>query len=335
MFRIALLSRWHVHSHKNDQRYVKEFLSLPDCRVTCVWDKDPEIAKEWGEEYGVPYETDLEKVLSRDDVDGVLVTSNAHDHREIFIAAANHKKHIFTEKVLAYTPEDAYAIKEAVKSNGVKFCIAFTRLAIKQLAYAKTLLENGTLGKPVQFRCMCGHNQGLTEGMLPDYWFDPEISGGGAMIDLGFNSAYLARYIMGEMESVSSSFNYSILNKRVEDNASCNVRFKNGAMGLIDATFTSPLMSVFELTLYGTEGAYYARFGGSDVAELRLNGKGCQQIPLNEIPSALKSPVKTWVDACVNGASDEDYGIDAAIDLVKYMVAAYKSDKEDGKRIMI
>lgn len=334
MFRVALLSRWHVHSHKNDQRYVKEFLAQPDCKVTCVWDEDPEVAKEWGEEYDVPYETDLEKVLSRDDVDGVLVTSNATEHRKIFIAAANHKKHIFTEKVLAYNLEDAYAIKEAIERNGVKFCISFNRLAIKQLAYAKTLVEDGTLGDPVQFRCMCGHRGGLN-GDLPEYWYDPEVCGGGAMIDLGFNSAYLARYIMGEMESVSSSFNYSILNKRVEDNASCNVMFKNGAMGLIDATFTSPLMSVFELAVYGTKGAYYARFGGSDMAELHLMGEPNKVLALNEIPESLKSPVQTWIDACVNGASDKDYGVDAAIDMVKFMVAAYQSDKENGKRVSL
>ena len=334
MFRIALLSRWHVHSHKNDQRYVKEFLSQPDCKVTCVWDKDETVAKEWAEEYNVPYETDLETVLSREDVDGVLVTSNATEHREIFISAANHKKHIFTEKVLAYDLDDAYAIKEAVERNGVKFCISFNRLAIRQLAYAKTLIENGTLGKPVQFRCMCGHAQGIT-GDLPEYWYNPEVTGGGAMIDLGFNSAYLARYIMGEMESVSSSFSYNTINKAVEDHASCNVQFKNGGMGTIEATFVSPLLSVFELAVYGTKGAYYTRFGGGDMAELRLLGQPNKQIPLNDIPESLKSPVLTWIDACTKGASDKDYGVDAAIDLVKYMIAAYESDKQDGKRIKL
>lgn len=334
MFRIALLSRWHVHAHKNDQRYVKEFLSQPDCKVTCVWDKDEAVAKEWGEEYGVPYETDLETVLSRDDVDGVLVTSNATEHKEIFLAAAKYKKHIFTEKVLAYDLQDAYAIKEAVDASGIKFCISFNRLAIRQLAYAKKLVEDGTLGKPVQFRCMCGHAQGITN-QLPEYWYDPQITGGGAMIDLGFNSAYLARYIMGEMESVSSSFSYDTIHKPVEDHASCNVRFKNGAMGLIEATFVSPLLSVFELEVYGTQGAYYARFGGADVAELRLAGQPNKIIPLNEIPESLKSPMLTWIDACTKGGSDKDYGVDAAIDLVKYMIAAYESDKQDGKRIKL
>lgn len=155
------------------------------------------------------------------------------------------------------------------------------------------------------------------------------------MIDLGFNSAYLARYIMGEMESVSSSFNDSILHKHVEDNASCNVIFKNGAMGLLDATFTSPLMSVFELAVYGTDGAYYARFGGNDIAELHLAGQPVKTLDLEQIPESLKSPIQTWVDACVNGASDADYGIDAAIDLVKFMTAAYQSNREQGKRVAI
>ena len=236
--------------------------------------------------------------------------------------------------MLSFTLDDAYAIKEAVERNGVKFCISFNRLAIKQLAYAKKLVDDKTIGEPVQFRCMCGHNQGLLD-TLPDYWYDPEICGGGAMIDLGFNSAYLARYILGEMESVSSSFSYSILNKKVEDNASCNVKFKNGAMGLIEASFTSPLLSVFELALYGTKGAYYARFGGADVAEIRLPGEPNRVIALSELPETIKSPVQTWIDACTKGASDKDYGIDAAIDLVKFMVAAYESDRQGGKRIDI
>ena len=82
-------------------------------------------------------------------------------------------------------------IRDAIIKNGVKFCISFNRLAVKHLIYAKKLLDDGTLGKPVSFRCMCGHNQGVTDS-LPEYWYDPEISGGGALIDLGFNSTYLS-----------------------------------------------------------------------------------------------------------------------------------------------
>lgn len=334
MFRIALLSRWHVHSHKPDERYLKEFLDLPACKITCVWDEDYEVAKEWAAEWGLEAEADLETLLSREDVDGVLVTSCSTAHKSILVAAAEHKKHIFTEKVLSYTLEDAYEIRDAIKRNGVKFCISFNRLPVKQFAYAKKVLDEGILGKPVSFRCMCGHNQGMLDS-LPAYWYDAEVSGGGAMIDLGFNSAYLARYIMGDMVSVSSSFSNDTIHKPVEDTASCNVQFESGCMGILEATFVSPLLSVFELAIYGTEGAYYARYGGDDFAELRLSGKPSRRIDLDDYTCELKSPIATWVDSAVYGASDEVYGIDAAVDMVRFMLAAYKSSEEKGKRIAI
>lgn len=331
MFKVALLSRWHAHGQSPDNRYAKELLAQPDCQVVCVWDPDPTIAKEWGEEYGVPYYTDLQALLARADVDGVLVTSNPIDHRQILIAAAEAGKHIFTEKVLSLSLDDANAIMSAVKRCGVKFCISFNRMAIKQLAYAKNLLDSGTLGRPVYFRCMCTHDLGFRD-ILPSYWYDPEITGGGAMIDMGFNSTYLARYIMGDMESVSALFSNSMLQKQVEDTAVCSIKFKNGAIGTIEASFCTASVSVFELELCCTAGTYYARFGGEERAELRIHEKPNRLIPLEEIPEAVKSPVQTWVEACVNNGSDAVYGIDAAVDMVKFMLAAYRSANADGKR---
>jgi len=332
MFRVALLSRWHGHAQAPDERYVKEFLKQPDCCVSCVWDEDPQIAREWGEQYNVPYYTDLESILSREDVDGVLVTSNPKDHIRILTAAAEHKKHIFTEKVLALNLNEALAIREAVVRNDVKFCISFNRLAIKQLVHAKTLLEDGTLGTPVSFRCLCTHNQGYLD-TLPAYWYDPQITGGGALIDMGFNSTYLARYIMGNISSVSTLLSDSLLHKQVEDSCICSVKFANGAIGTIEASFCTPAMSIFELELCGTNGGYYARFGGSNHAEIRLHGEKNQIIDLNDIPQLLASPVQTWVDACVNGTDDSVYGIDAAVDMVKFMLAAYASADKEGKRM--
>ena len=334
MFRVALLGRWHPHSFKNDQRYVKELLKHPDCAVTCVYDSNEDIAREWAEEYGVPYETDVDKVLSRDDVDGVIVTSCATEHKNILIGAAEHGKHIFTEKVLAFDLDEALEIRDAVKKSGVKFCIAFTRIASKQLVYAKEVIESGVIGNISLFRCICGLALGVNGG-LPEYWFDPEVCGGGAMIDLGFNAAYLARHIMGNMRSVSSSFSDSILHKPSEDTASCNVTFENGSMGLIDATFTSPMMSVFEISVLGTKGAYFARFGGNDCAQLKIAGVPVQNLDISELPPAPLSPVEQWIRACTLGESDEMCGIDAAVDMVKFMVAAYRSHSENGKRIDI
>lgn len=333
MFRVALISRWHPHSYKNDQRYVKDLLSQPDCTVSCVYDADDTIAREWAEEYSVPYSTDLEAVISRDDVDGIIVTSDPKDHKRIYELAVKYKKHVFSEKVLSFDLDEARYLRDMIKQSGIKFCIAFTRISAKQLVYAKELLDSGALGEIAFFRCICGSAMGV-RGELPDHWLDPDM-GGGAMMDMGFNAAYLARHIVGDFVSVSSSFNHSILKEKGEDSASCNVTFKNGAMGLIDATYATPMMSVFELSVYGTKGAYFARFGGAACAQLKLDGQPFVELDIKELPAAPLPPVVQWVRACTLGESDEVCGIDAAYDMVKYMVAAYESHRQGGKRIAI
>jgi len=60
-----------------------------------------------------------------------------------------------------------------------------------------------------------------------------------------------------------------------------------------------------------------------------------RDIPLDEIPESIKTPIQTWVSAVTEGGSDKDYGIDAAVDMVKYMIAAYDSAAKDGKRVDI
>ena len=71
------------------------------------------------------------------------------------------------------------------------------------------------------------------------------------------------------------------------------------------------------------------------MAELRLAGEKSRTLPLEDLPQALRSPIKTWIDACTNGGSDKAYGIDAAIDLVRFMQAAYRSADQNGARVAL
>ena len=101
-----------MHTQVQDLDYDTPPILSKDVTVGKAWEtlnqqefiRSLPIANEDGTLYGM---------LSREDVDGVLVTSTATEHREILIAAAEHKKHIFTEKVLSFTLEDALAIRDA------------------------------------------------------------------------------------------------------------------------------------------------------------------------------------------------------------------------------
>ena len=331
MFNVALISRWHVHAQGHHARYTKQLLKNEKCKIKCVFDDDEEIARTWGEELGVDWYTELEDVLSKDDIHGVVITSETSRHKEIMIAAARHGKHIFTEKALTFNAEDAYEIKREIEKAGVKFCIAYPHLATKQFAYANTLVQEGTLGDVVLVRCLVGHDQGLT-GLIPEYWYDPDVCGGGAMMDLGYHAAYLAGMVLGKAKSVSSTFTY-YTGHASEDTATCSVVYENGAQATLEATFVSPGLNFYDFTVYGTKGAYHTKVGRCD-SYLRISGESIPRVlPYEVIPDAqLKSPMSTWVDACIDDTDIGVYGIDAAIEIVKLMEAAYTSAAKNGER---
>ncbi len=99
MIRVALLSRWHVHADD----YAREASKNPSIAITVVWDEDPARGKRWADELGVDFENSLEYTLAREDVDAVIVDTPTAMHKEVILAAAKAKKHIFFRKsVSAY-----------------------------------------------------------------------------------------------------------------------------------------------------------------------------------------------------------------------------------------
>ena len=121
MLRVAMLSKWHVHA----EGYAKFLQGLDNVQITAVWDEEPERGRKWAEDLKADFEEDLDTLLKRDDVDGVVVDAPTSMHADVMVAAANAGKHIFTEKAMALTVEECNRISEAVRKAGVKFCISF------------------------------------------------------------------------------------------------------------------------------------------------------------------------------------------------------------------
>jgi Oxidoreductase family, NAD-binding Rossmann fold len=99
VFRVAVLSFWHVHA----KGYALETKEHPGAEVTAVCNEDRKRGQVEASERGVPFHDDLEGLLSREDVDGVVVTAPTVAHRAVIPAAARAGKHVFAEKVIAPT----------------------------------------------------------------------------------------------------------------------------------------------------------------------------------------------------------------------------------------
>ncbi len=319
VIRVAMLSGWHVHA----KDYAKQITELEDTKITAIWDEIPERGKSWAEELNADFEEDLHTLLKRDDVDAVIVDTPTNMHSEVIIAAAKAGKHIFTEKVLAFTVKEAEAIADAVEKAGVRFCISFPHRTIPANLFAMKAVEEKWLGEITLLRVRNAHN-GAVANWLPSHFYDPVACGGGAMMDLGAHPMYLSRWLLGEPNNISSVFN-NYTDRAVEDNAVSVIEFDNKAIAIVETGFVSP-NSPSSMELYGTEGSLF--IGGPDnvvkISSKKYAPNSNGFVTPDELPEALPSAMSQWVDAIRNN-SEVHFGLEEGIQLTELMEAAYKS----------
>ena len=322
MINVAMLSKWHVHAggYANDVKKLGH-------NIPVVWDADEERGISWAKDLGCDYEKDLGKVLARSDVDAVVVDNETSKHKEIMVAAANAKKHIFTEKTLAATKKDALEIAEAVEKNNVIFTISMPQRTSPVVLYAKQVIDSGAIGQVNTARFRNAHN-GASGDWLPLYWYIEADACGGAMMDLGCHPMYVANYLLGEPARITSMYNATTqkaLDHGIEDNAINLVEFKNKAIAMVETSFVTPV-SPWAVEIYGTEGMLLGNDGNLRLSTPETRKLRDGAIEVTKLPKALPSPLQTWFDAIEKGAPVV-FDIKAGIGLSELLEGAYISHK--------
>ena len=299
MFNIALISRWHPHAMEN--RYVNQLKDIPEASIICVWDDDITRGENWAKELSVDFEQDLDALLKRDDVDGVLITAPTDKHKEIIIKAAKAGKHVFTEKALAMNYEEAKEIADVIDETKVELGIVFPRRANREYWFAKKMCAEGKFGDICLMRV---RNAVTNSAKFESHWFMEEpIGGGGAIRDLGCHNIDLACWILGEPESISAMVGH-LRNFAVDDTGVCNIKFKNGAIAMVDSTFSAPLAcNWFNLEIYGSKLAFIA-----DPENVNLiHEDGTKEIlKISDMVEGYPLPIKQWINACLKKGDNID-----------------------------
>jgi predicted dehydrogenase len=318
MVNVLMLSKWHVHA----QDYAEFIGKQPDAKVTCVWDEDAARGAAWANDLGVDFEPELNKALARQDVDAVVVTTATSKHPAVMLAAANAKKHIFTEKALATTVAGCKAIAEAIAQNNVKFCISHPNLTSSFTQYCKQAIDEGILGR-VNYMRMRNAHDGSLAGWLPPYWYDVEKAGGGAMMDLGCHPMYTAAYLLGKPKRIASIFTTTYCPPPADDHAVSVVEFENNVIAVLETGFTSKYQAgCFELL--GTEGAVVQVDGK---IKARSNKFKDGWFTPDTLPSPLPPALRMWLDGIIDG-KPIPFDTDKGIALTELLENAYISHKE-------
>lgn len=325
MLQFGLLSAWHVHA----KDFVTALLQSGLAQVPVVWDDDVARGEAFAEEIGATFEPDLDRVLERTDIQGVLVECRTGLHRAVICKAAAAKKHIFTDKELALTVEDCLAIQRAVEENGVKFAISLESKAIGPYRYARELVEQGMIGAVHAAYFRRAHQAALDRDMLPAYWYDPAQTGGGATLDLGCHGFYMLMDLLGKPARVRCAM-HDLYESGFDDISTAVIEFENGAIGTAHTSFVAQRTgNLFEII--GTRGQIVIAGSHPDDFHMLIESDkmpGYERLrAVDALPPNAELPIVSFARMVGNNVIQElpEYSLDTAVALTRVIDGAYRA----------
>lgn len=336
--RLALVGAWHTHTNMFLGRIEK--LNPGQVEWIAVWDPDPNRGRKFADRLKAPYEPDYQKILDNKNVEAVMIEAETNLHADLIIRAAGARKHIYTDKILTITMKDALRIRDAVEKSGVKFVVSHESMPVGSYQYAKKLVDNGTLGSVVSVYFRRAHGMAKSSN-LPASWWDKDIAGGGALIDLGVHGMSLLTYLAGTPTQVSASMKHWT-KKAVEDSATIMVDFKNDAIGTAHTDMVTNVMQNV-LEVIGTDGELVV-VGAEGRETVYLNSKriperaaGLTVVPPSEYVGDGKAPINKFIDFVRDKSNSAQYltgsglDMDTALRVVAICEGAYNSARQGGR----
>jgi len=239
--------------------HARALAEIPGARVAAVVSRRTASGEEFVREMALgdcPVFTELSDALNAPGVDAVIITTPSGAHREPALLAAAAGKHVVVEKPLEITEARCDAIIEACDRHGVKLCTIFpSRFGDANLAL-KSAVDAGRFGKLTLGETSCKwwrsqayYDEGGWKGTKA-------LDGGGALMNQAIHNVDLLLWMMGDVTHVSG-FTATLAHERieVEDTAVAVLRFKSGALGVIQATTSVHPGYPKRIAIHGNKGS--------------------------------------------------------------------------------
>lgn len=204
--------------------------------VVTVYSRSEERGSKFAKDNNIPrWTTDIHKAISDPEVDCVVVGLPNNLHKEAIFAAADAGKAVLCTKPLARTAQEAWEILQKVEEAGVFHGYLEDLVYTPKHLKANASVKNGAIGKVTWVRSREAH-----PGPHSDWFWNPEASGGGAIIDLGCHCIEIGRSFIGKdirpVEVVCWA-DTQVKPIAAEDHAIGLVRYQNGAIGQFEVSW--------------------------------------------------------------------------------------------------
>lgn len=205
---------------------------VPQANVVAIADVFADNIKEWANDLGIEkVYSDYHDILNDKDIEVVLICSPTNTHSQITIEAANAGKHIFCEKPIDYDLNKIHAALDAVKKAGVTFQVGFNRRFDHNFSAVRKAVQDGKIGDVNIVK--------VTSRDPNPPSIDYVKVSGGLFLDMMIHDFDMMRYLSGsEVEEVFAAgavlVDPAIGEAGDIDTAIVTLKFKNGALGVID-----------------------------------------------------------------------------------------------------
>jgi predicted dehydrogenase len=270
-------------AHSSSWSRVRRFFDTPIepvLKVACGRPEEPlqEFADRWGWQ---SISTDWKETVNRPDVDIVDIAAPTFLHYDVAIEAAKAGKHVFCEKPLCLTHEQAVEMCTAAEKAGIVHYLNHNYRRCPAVSLAKQLIQEGRLGRLFHWRSAYLQSW-IVDPEFPLTWhLRKETAGSGAHADLNSHLVDLARFLVGDITEVTAMTAQFIKERplpdegssgafqagqtakvsahgsvTVEDAAFMLARFENGTLGAFEATRFAPGRKNYNsFEIYGSKGS--------------------------------------------------------------------------------
>jgi predicted dehydrogenase len=239
--------------------YLAAFQLTKGAILTAIADVQAGAAKAMAGKAGCASFTSYRELLGSGCIDAVVIATPPSTHEEICVDFLEHRIPVLCEKPVSLSGESARLIRRKSREHKTPFTMASKFRYAADVVRARKIVESGILGEIILFE-----NTFMSfVNMVPRWNSNPDISGGGVLIDNGTHSIDIMRYFLGPLSSIHVVAGIKLQKLTVEDTVHATIRAQSGATGRIDLSWSINKHCDDYIAIYGSKGTLRVGWKGS------------------------------------------------------------------------
>jgi predicted dehydrogenase len=315
-----------------EKKIAPAFMHARSARLIAVMRRNGKKASNFAKRFGAQYAyDDADALLEDPNVDAVYISAPVAMHLPLALSAARHKKHALVEKPMGMTGDEADQMVEACQSAGVKLGVAYYRRHYPKIQKIRELILTGAIGTPIS--AFIQFHDAVDDVVIANkpWLIQPEISGGGAGMDVGCHMADLLCYCMDAYPNSVMAIEERLVGTKAEASLGMLLHFSNGCAAAISASFAAKYKET-PFLIYGTRGSITMSSVDDDRFIIK-NNRGVENVVLPHAENMYISLIEDMTAAIHSGRKQIAEGADCVF--ASYVLDAAYASAKSGRAALI